>query len=203
MDKFLVIEGTDGSGKTEVSKRLVEKINGNYFFTPPEGYEKIKEYINNVASPEARFLYYLSSVVDVSDKINKSNEKKDSICARYIWSTLVYYSVIENRDLKDVKEMIRPFEGYIKKPTKNILLIVSEEEQIRRINQRNGNKHTATDKLSVEQEEFRRKINEAYKNISEKDDSWIKIDTTNKSIDCIVNEIIKECNLGGQNGSRS
>lgn len=191
---FIVIEGVDGSGKTSVGERLAKKIDGAYFATPPEGYEDIRDYINEAASPEARFLYYLSSVIDVSDKIKKSKENKTSVCVRYVWSTLVYHAVLEETDLIEVKQMVKPFESYIVRPTKNVLLTVSKEEQIRRLNYRNGGNHTVSDKLSIEDESFRRSIEEAYTKLTE-EESWIKIDTTNKSIDQVVDEIIEKCYL--------
>ncbi|MDP2907192.1 MAG: AAA family ATPase [Nanoarchaeota archaeon] len=197
MSRLIVIEGIDGSGKDTVAKKLVEKVNGNYFFTPPEGYKMIRGYINNKASPEARFLYYLSSVIDVSSKINKSPSKNDPVCVRYVWSTMVYYSVMENKSLYSVSAMVKPFIPYIVQPDINVLLTVSEEEQIRRLKFRNGTEHTISDLLSIEDDNFRKRINEAYQNIA-KESSWVKIDTTNKSIDEIVDKIIKKYKFGGQ-----
>ena len=196
MHNFIAIEGIDGSGKTETAKVLADRLKGGYFFTPPKEYQQIREYINNDAPPESRLLYYLSSVIDISNRIKRNIHKKDSVCDRYIWSTIVYYSVIENKELDYVKRIVEPFIHCIVQPTKNVLLTVSEKEQIRRLNYRNKGFHTLTDKLSIYDDNFRKKIYNTYQTVT-KEGEWIKVDTTNKSINSIIDEIIKKCNIGG------
>lgn len=202
MKNFIVIEGVDGSGKTTVGESLADRISGEYIFTPSRSYESIRDYINCSASPEARFLYYLSSVIDVSDKISKSGDK-NYICVRYIWSTIIGYAVIGDKDVSDVKRMLKPFEPYIIRPTKNVLLTVSEDEQIKRLKLRNGCKHTFSDKLSIESEEFRNKVNRMYHEFAYKNDSWAIIDTTNKSIENVVDEVFEKCGLESENWTKN
>ena len=63
MNQFIVFEGVDGSGKTTVAKQLAQGIGASYVKTHGEEFQAVRRYIDQEAPPEARLLFYLSSVV--------------------------------------------------------------------------------------------------------------------------------------------
>ena len=85
MNKFLVIEGVDGAGKTSIAQALVKSVGVRYFKTPGEHYGGIRKYVDESASPAAKFFYYISSVLNASDQISKALQTSHVVCDRYLW----------------------------------------------------------------------------------------------------------------------
>ena len=58
-NKFIVIEGIDGSGKTTVSKLLSEKLNALMYKTPSWPFSDWRDVIDKTVDIKSRFYFYL------------------------------------------------------------------------------------------------------------------------------------------------
>ena len=192
MNQFIVLEGSDGSGKTTVGKLLAESMGAEYMKTPGEEYKASRLYIDSNAHPDARLLFYLSSVVDASNKIAQILPEKPVVCDRYVWSSLIPHSVYYHQPLNAIEAMFEPVRRRVIQPSHTILLQVDESEQRARITHRSNGIHTASDKACLNGNAS--KLREVYEKIALRD-AWVRINTTHKSIDAVMDEVTKFCNV--------
>lgn len=95
---FIVITGLDGSGTSSIAKKLHEMDQGSYLFHTPDevysGRDKIDMNVREI-SQTAHYLYYLSSVVYMSDYIKRNIDYKthNVYCVRYLIDTVVSHRV--------------------------------------------------------------------------------------------------------------
>lgn len=89
--QFIILEGISGSGKTELGKLLAQQVAGHYYTTPPEAFRPSRKEIDEKASLEARFWFYMASVVQASHEISKILETQNVVCDKYILSTICYH----------------------------------------------------------------------------------------------------------------
>ncbi|MBS3117544.1 thymidylate kinase [Candidatus Woesearchaeota archaeon] len=189
MNKFIVLEGGDGVGKSTICEHLSERIEAMLIKTPGEIHSPIRSLVEGEAQPLAKFLYYLSSVKYASDLVAAVLRDGPVVCDRYIWSSLVGYSVYSQRGVWDIKREFQFIMDGLEIPNHTILLTVQEGEQLRRIYERNGEIMTGSDTLSYNQSSFRRMINNMYLEIAERED-WLVVDTSTKAIDDTLFEIM-------------
>lgn len=95
---LIVITGLDGSGTSTIAEKLHKMDEGSYLFhTPSELYGDRHSIDINVKdiSPMAHYLYYLSSVVYLSDYIKKNIDYQNHnvYCVRYLIDTVVSHRV--------------------------------------------------------------------------------------------------------------
>ena len=95
---FIVITGLDGSGTSTVAEKLSKMDKGSILLkTPSKEYSQRSLIDDNVrlVSQEAHYLYYLSSVVYMSDYIKKNFDYKNKniYCVRYLIDTVVSHRV--------------------------------------------------------------------------------------------------------------
>lgn len=181
----IAIEGLDGSGKTSTAKRVAEEL-GMEFIEKPlhyfmDEYEKLDTYsqvtkcINDEdAALRARFYgvgnYYVSQIATKKDVITDRH-----LVSNYYWNN--------NNDDEYFNYLIED----CGKPDITFVLYVSSEERRRRILERN-----------IKDPDLEREVfdNESYKVIEgflEKYDmKHYIIDTTNLTLEEVVNIIIKE-----------
>lgn len=95
---FIVITGLDGSGTSTVAEKLHElDVTSFLTRTPSKEYQE-REKIDSIVrqtSQMAHYLYYLSSVVFISDYIKKNFDYKNRnvYCVRYFIDTTVSHQV--------------------------------------------------------------------------------------------------------------
>ena len=124
--KFIVLEGISGSGKTEIGMKLAERISARYYTTPPALFRQIRREVDKNLCIEARFLFYLSSVIQASCEIGKILETQSVVCDKYIWSTICYHSVF---GLK--VELPQP-ETYLQ-PDHVFLVVCNDQKRLERL----------------------------------------------------------------------
>lgn len=95
---LIVITGLDGSGTSTIGEKLHKMDKGSYLFhTPSEIYGDRHSIDINArdTSPQAHYLYYLSSVVYMSDYIKKNIDYQNHnvYCVRYLIDTVVSHRV--------------------------------------------------------------------------------------------------------------
>lgn len=131
-NKFIVLEGISGSGKTELCTRLSQQISGQYYTTPPDLYRRIRSEADKTLDLRSRFLFYLSSVVQASAEINEILKVRSVVCDKYIWSTICYHTVLGlnmNGTLSGID---------ILKPDHVFLVVCEEEKRLERLRNRAG-----------------------------------------------------------------
>ena len=132
---FIVITGLDGSGTSTIAEYLSEMDKGSALVRTPSleyaNRDRIDDDVRKT-SQLAHYLYYLSSVVYMSDKIRKQYDyKKNNVyCVRYLIDTIVSHN---SAGLKVELE----YEKYnILKPDLTIFIKLKEETRQKRIKER-------------------------------------------------------------------
>jgi len=92
-NKFIVLEGITGSGKTTLAKMLAKKLDGVYYNTPIS-FRKMRQVADKSLSIEARYYFYLSLNLQVSSEVIELLKNKLVICDKYIWSTFCYHKTL-------------------------------------------------------------------------------------------------------------
>jgi len=186
--KFYVFEGDNGVGKSSIIERLEASLPAKRIATPTKEYEKIRDYVHATNSTYGRFFYYLSSVFDASKKIEGllKEDSKIIICDRYIVSTLAGFWATSDWELRKLKEFYDSIKDGLVMPDLTFLLRCSHEERVRRISQRNKGDSKKRDDLTPG---YAAKISQFHDLLLEYETNWHMIDTTDKSIDTVVQEI--------------
>ncbi len=132
---FIVITGLDGSGTSTVAENLHKMDEGSLLVRTPSIEYANREYIDSEVrqtSQIAHYLYYLSSVVYISEKIKRDFDYKNKnvYCVRYLIDTVVSHnSAGLNVELE--------YEKYgILKPDLTIFIKLNEETRQKRIKER-------------------------------------------------------------------
>lgn len=155
MPKFIVFEGLDGSGKSEIAKCVALKLNAVLLKSPSEVIEPIRTIVNESGDLIFRSHYYIIGNMLVSHQAQKAlTEGKNVVCDRYVDSTFVYIKFFGHQ----MDEAV--WETRCLTPDIKIFLDVSRDERIRRLRMRNCS-HDKEDKMT-EIEENNRRIREFY-----------------------------------------
>ncbi|MFT4303992.1 MAG: hypothetical protein ACMXYG_05470 [Candidatus Woesearchaeota archaeon] len=177
---FFVLEGIDGSGKTSVGKNI-EKLGIKYLETPSKRY--IAEFPKPNNTFDSRFNYFMKGN---EFTLSELSPEDIYLLGRYMHSTIISNSLLFG---KSVNQAIKNAENYdLKKPVATILLTVSEEEQFRRINERNQGINEPHDERILTDTFFRRKTREYFMSTA-KNEGWYIIDTTNRNLDQVTQDV--------------
>lgn len=179
MNKFIVIEGLSGSGKTTIATGLAKKINGIYLKTPIPPFDKIRSEVDKLNSLDAKSLFYLAGLVDLSEKIPELLKENHVIVDKYFDSLLIY------RKLRGLNFNI-PDWVKIRKPDHAFLIVSDEPSRIMGLIDRGSdldlNEHIGPEKVD--------KLISLYKQNKE----LVEIDNSG-SVDTAVADIIKRAGL--------
>ena len=93
-NKFVVLEGLSGSGKTTIGKALAKRMGAFFYLTPPPPFDVVRDQIDRSADISARFLFYLAGVVQASVEIADLLKKQSVVCDRYLLTTVCYHRVV-------------------------------------------------------------------------------------------------------------
>lgn len=129
---FIVLEGLSAVGKTTIAKDLAIKINGCYFNTPGKEYGIIRDYIDRNVPIEARYLFYLSSVIAASRQIAELLKETSVVCDRYIYTTTCWHKAMGVKI--NVDDLIQ--QKVILKPDFSFLITCDYHERMRRMEKR-------------------------------------------------------------------
>ncbi|MCS3900472.1 dTMP kinase [Methanococcus voltae] len=191
LNKFIVFEGIDGSGKSTQAKMLADRINAilDYEPTNSEVGKLIRKGLSEGCfEKETLALLFAGDRVEHCKELAKKLEKNHIVCDRYVYSSIVY----QNTQGIDI-EYIYNINRYARVPDIVVLLDLNPELSMLRVNDRTGNNEI------FEKIEFQKIIREKYLQIFEDEKNknkksmfkppiYIKIDA-NKSILELHNEI--------------
>lgn len=188
MDKFIVFEGIDGSGKTTQAKLLADYLNGIYTCEPTTGEigQLIRKILNGKnCEKETLALLFAGDRVEHIKEIERQLKENTVICDRYVYSSIVYQS-IQGIDI----DFIVNINKFAKLPDILIFLDVSIEESLKRMGDRDS-------KEIFENKETLKKVNEKYAHIInnklfEPKNGYILINTDNKTVEEVHKEIINK-----------
>ena len=93
MNKLIVIEGIDGSGKTTNALGLARSIKATYFKTPQEKFDEVRKLFNTCGDIKAKYLFYLATLQLASCEVKKLLEYTDVVADRWLTSTICYHAV--------------------------------------------------------------------------------------------------------------
>jgi dTMP kinase len=191
LKKFIVFEGVDGAGKSQVSTLVAERIGAIHLESPIGKFKDIRTYIDDNLDEKGRFFFYLASNFDLSNFVRQETLVKPVVCSRYFHSTIIGYASRQQVKIDDLYKNPLVSLTDLKKPDITFFLYVDEPTQIDRISAREPTCNSKTDYKCLNSSDYRKILHQNYYNVS-LSEGWFFIDTTRMSINDIVNLCVDE-----------
>ncbi|MEC8077684.1 MAG: dTMP kinase [Pseudomonadota bacterium] len=184
MSKFIVVEGSEGVGKSTQIKTIesfLEEHNIEYIVTREPGGTSFGESIRSIILDQNNdtdnltdsLLFYASRYENYNKIILPALKNgKTVICDRFHYSTLVYQGIVGDDEL--VKKVHNIFDAIFSKSIDHIIYLYTDpEDSLKRISRR-----SITDKFESRGLEYLNKLNEAYELIFSNMENVIKLNTS-------------------------
>ena len=184
MSKFIVVEGSEGVGKStqiKTIKSFLEEHKIEYIVTREPGGTSFGESIRSIILDQNNdtdnltdsLLFYASRYENYNKIILPALESgKTVICDRFHYSTLVYQGIVGDDEL--VKKVHNIFDAIFSKSIDHIIYLYTDpEESLKRISRR-----SITDKFESRGLEYLNKLNKAYESIFFNMENVIKLNTS-------------------------
>ena len=196
MALFVTIEVPEGSGKTTIGKKIVEKLIASGYeviYTREPGGIEIAEQIRNVIldvkntnmDPRTEALLYAASRRQhlIEKIVPALKDNKIIICDRFVDSSLAYQGHARKLGIDNVYE-INKFAIDTLMPDLTLLFDIDPKLGLERIN---ANKLREVNRLDLEQLEFHTLVREGFLKIQSREPNRIKIVDASKSIEEVFN----------------
>src|SRR3989338_3720771 len=139
-NKFVVIEGSDGAGKSTLCAKVSDALPYRLVKTPTQDYLQRRAFFDESGrNPLSRFFFYCAGVHESSAEIKALLEHENVVADRYLQSLQIYHEVLTGRDLSHVINELD-----VVNPEVTIILYSYPEIVLKRIKERNS--ILATDK---------------------------------------------------------
>ena len=184
MSKFIVVEGSEGVGKStqiKTIKSFLEEHKIEYIVTREPGGTSFGESIRSIILDQNNdtdnltdsLLFYASRYENYNKIILPALKNgKTVICDRFHYSTLVYQGIVGDDEL--VKKVHNIFDAIFSKSIDHIIYLYTDpEESLKRISRR-----SITDKFESRGLEYLNKLNTAYESIFSNMENVIKLNTS-------------------------
>jgi thymidylate kinase len=177
--KLIVITGLDGSGTSTLAAALYALDAGSHLMrTPMAPFDQARQLIDEHVredSQAAHYLFYLSSVVHASARIEKLLETGNVYCVRYLID-----SVISHRAAGLNVELEYETSFYaVRKPDITLCLTINEEVRQSRITTRGKG---LLDKI-LDDDEHRKRFEREFDRLS---DHFVMIDNSNRTLEQLL-----------------
>lgn len=175
---FVIVEGPDASGKTSIAKALAKRIHALYF-------ERTSSDLKVDKSRRYRIEYYENIGRRLSSKIKEKLNESSVVIDGYIYSIpALFYSFTGK---------IRPIITDVIKPNYIVYCYVDQKTFNERIKKRSENGEPISI-VESDTEKYKR-LCERYEQLFKKGENIIKINTSNKTVDESVNEILNSLKI--------
>ena len=184
MSKFIVVEGSEGVGKStqiKTIKSFLEEHKIEYIVTREPGGTSFGESIRSIILDQNNdtdnltdsLLFYASRYENYNKIILPALKNgKTVICDRFHYSTLVYQGIVGDDEL--VRKIHDIFDAIFSKSIDHIIYLYTDpEESLKRISRR-----SITDKFESRGLEYLNKLNKAYESIFSNMENVIKLNTS-------------------------
>ena len=184
MSKFIVVEGSEGVGKStqiKTIKSFLEEHKIEYIVTREPGGTLFGESIRSIILDQKNdtdnltdsLLFYASRYENYNKIILPALKNgKTVICDRFHYSTLVYQGIVGDDEL--VKMIHNIFDSIFSKSIDHIIYLYTDpEESLKRISRR-----SITDKFESRGLVYLNKLNKAYESIFANMENVIQLNTT-------------------------
>lgn len=190
--RFIVFEGIDGSGKTELSFRVADYLSSkgiDVIVTAEPSDSWIGDILRSsskTSGPISNTLLYAADRAEHTSQIRKwLNSGKWVLCDRYVGSTLAYQGALLSDMIENAHNWLKAINApAIISPDITLLLSICPETAMERLNSRAG-MPGRFEKLN-----FLKKVTENYNNLASEDPSYRVIDAS-KSRDEVFNSVIQ------------
>jgi thymidylate kinase len=189
-NKFLVIEGCNGVGKSTIVEYLIARVGASTFHYPPEFVNfRRNVQLDETLAPIPRLAYYLAATLHLSDLVRAQLTQSHVVCDRYLASPLslmIGESAIEEAE---ARRLMEPFGSYLCMPDLTLLLTAEHATASARINDRSlkSGMLTPVARRMLESEEFFYKRENASRRITMSLGPVVELDTTNLSLEDMCN----------------
>jgi thymidylate kinase len=179
MNKFIVFEGLDGTGKTTLAKLFADKVGGVYYYTPPKVLENLRAFADN-SSPLTKTFYYMLGVAIASEEIKELLKTKSVVADHWIYCTIAFHSVLLGHDLDMPKEILIP--------DKIVYVTASWDEIKKRLESRET-------KEKYEEVSYLEEVDRKYQKLFSNQGNVITIDNTFGNLDNMVDFLVKKIGM--------
>jgi dTMP kinase len=172
--KLIVIEGTDGAGKSTLSESLSENISKQHHlvrYAEPGGTaagEQIRWMIKNSAMPindQAEALLFAAARAQLASQIEEDLHAGSWVLLdRWVYSSIAYQGAARGLGMKAVEDLNRWATGGLRPDLWIYLRLTAEEAVARR-----GTRGETIDRIEQEGEEFFAAVSEAYERLAAED----------------------------------
>src|SRR5256714_2652880 len=183
-NKFLVIEGCNGVGKSTITQYLSARAGASTFHYPPEFVSFRRDlHLDECLAPVPRLAYYLAATLHLSDLVRAQITHSHVICDRYLASPLSLMIAESAIEETEARRLIEPFESYLCTPDLTLLLTAGHAVARARINNRSRESGMLTPvaRRMLESEEFFDKRQNACRRLAMRPGPVVELDTTNLS----------------------
>ncbi|MEZ0089982.1 dTMP kinase [Streptacidiphilus sp. EB129] len=123
---FIVLEGASGIGKSTLARILTERLGGHMLHTLPEPLNPMAPLVNATLRPLPQFGFYLAGVLHASDLVREFLPHGPVVADRYVSSMTACHAAVHGVDVKDVSQLLEPFQPYLIRPDHTFYLRCSD-----------------------------------------------------------------------------
>jgi thymidylate kinase len=189
-NKFLVIEGCNGVGKSTITQYMSARAGASTFHYPPEFVSFRREvHLDQCLAPLPRLAYYLAATLHLSDLVRAQLTQSHVICDRYLASPLSLMIAESAIEESEARQLTEPFESYLCRPDLTLLLTASHAVVSVRIHNRSleSGLLTPVARRTAESEEFFHTREDASRRFAMRLGSVVELDTTKLSPEDMCN----------------
>lgn len=130
MSRFICLEGVDVVGKTEIGKRLAEKLRYQYYKSPGGPFAFVRGIVDENVDPLTRYFFYRAATQYDSRQIAGVLMTSGVVCDRYIYSTFAFHGAMDAQiqSLFELTQLLMPDHTFV--------LTAREEVRIKRLQAR-------------------------------------------------------------------